>query len=253
MAKVINLTPGIDYGAKRLNRVARKIVSLAFRMGGTPVDYYRAVKCNYQFPDGHYCWDEVRQTPDINCPVCGGRGAYYIGPIKIPAIFIDNRNKIIRDKTGVKFNDDARLVVPPSIVPSILKHIDGGKNLQVLRDKFVIRNHLGEIDSIFYVDSEPKDTWLAGTLYYSFSIVVSRVNETNDTELYKEYEPTLFYNNPGEGDTEEILKQINEEILSLHKTVSVQNEDGYAGTESLVLDAETGQFITVSDLDEDWV
>lgn len=251
MAKPVNLTPGIDYGASRLNKVARKIVSLAFRMGGTPVDYYRAVRCNYQFPDGHYCWDDVRQTPDINCPVCNGRGAYYIGPIKIPAIFIDTRGNIIRDKIGVRFNDNARLVVPPSIFPSLLKHVDGGKNLQVLRDKFVIRNHKGEIDSIFYIEDEPKDVWLAGTLYYSFSIVVNRANESNNDELFKEYEPTLFYNNPGEGDTEEILRQINEEILSLKHTTEVQSEDG-ANLQKLALDAETGKFVNVDDLLDDW-
>lgn len=251
MATSVNLTPSIDYGAKRLNKIARKIVSLAFRMGGTPVDYYRAVRCNYQFPDGHFCWDSVRQTPDVECPVCGGRGAYYIGPIKIPAIFIDNRDRIIRDKYGVKYTDNARLVVPPSILPSILKHVDGGKNLQVLRDKFVIRNHLGEIDSIFYIQDEPKDVWLAGTLYYSFSISVSRAHESNTKEMYKEYEPTLFYNQPGSDDTEEVLRQINEEILSLKYTVKPTSEDG-ADLQKLALDAETGKFVDVDELLEDW-
>ena len=247
----VKLSPAIDYGAARLNKVARKIVSLAFRMGGTPVDYYRAIKCNYQFPDGHYCWDSVRQTPDIDCPVCGGRGAYYIGPIKIPAIFIDNRNNILRDKYGARFNDDARLVVPPSIFPSILKHVDGGEKLQILRDKFVIRNHKGEIDSIFYIQDEPKDVWLAGTLYYSFSIVVNRANESNNDELFREYEPTLFYNSPGSEDTEEVLRQINEEILSLKHTVNVDSEDG-ADTGKLALDAETGKFVNVEELLKDW-
>lgn len=248
----INLTPSVDYGAERLNKISRKIVSLAFRMGGSQIDYYRAIRCNYQFPDGRTCWNKVRQTPSVDCPVCAGQGAYYIGPIKIPAIFIDSRDRVIRDKIGLKFTDNARLVVPPSIGPAILKHVDGGKNLQILRDKFVIRDHTGKIDSVFYIDSEPKNVWLAGTLYYSFGIVINRANESDSDPIFKEYEPRLFYTDPPKS-TEELLNAINEDVLSMRNINGITSEDGTSTSgNEVVLDGETGDFIPLDDLEDEW-
>lgn len=251
MAKRVNITPSIDYGASRLNQVARKIVSLAFRMGGTPVDYYRAVQCNYTFPNGTSCWNPKLQTATVGCPVCGGTGAYYVGPVKIPAIFIDTRGNVVTRKHGLVYKDTARLVVPPIITPSIVKFApdgEGGEQLQLLRDKFVIRNHKGEIDSIFYINSEPKDTWLAGTLYYSFDIIINTPNESNTAPLVNEYEPKLIYHEQRE--SYEILADINEEILNLREVNDVSFEDG-RDAQSEVFDGEMGSFIPTSLLD-DW-
>lgn len=244
MAVPVKLTPPNKYGASRLNKVARKIVSLAFAMGGSLIEYYRASRCNYQFPDGTYCWNEDRQTATPECPVCGGRGMYYQPPIKIPAIFIDASGKPIRDKYGIVYRDSARLVVPPEIVPSILKHVDGGKNMQMLRDKFLIRDHNEKPVAVFYIESEPKDVWLAGTLYFSFEIIVNRVSESDADPIHKDYKPRLEYIEGGDMDTQRLLKEINEGILNMNDTII---EDGQTAKEA-IFDSEEAWFIEEGEL-----
>ena len=243
--KPIILQPSGNYKSSNLNKVARKIVQLAFNMGGFKTYYFRAVRCNYTFPNGETCWDPVRQTHNIDCPVCAGTGAYYPGPpIEIPAIFIDNRGNIIRDKYGVIYKDTARMVVPPIITPSYLKFgEEAGQKTFVLRDKFVIYNVDNEVDAIFYINSEPKDTWLAGTLYYSFEVVVSRPNESNEDPVKKDITPKLYYPK----DTEGLIKQINSDIAGL------ENQMGENKTESdVVIDGESGEVIPVDEINKLW-
>lgn len=158
-----------DFPAKRLYTISKAIVDKAFFMGGYKVNYYSANVCNYTFPNGKNCFDERTLSPTINCPVCKGTGVVYSQPIETLAIVIDNPNAPERKREGVILTDEFRLILPPEIPVKILKVENSGR-IFVARDKFDIFSSNGTFWTTFYVNSEPKDVWLAGMLYKSVRV-----------------------------------------------------------------------------------
>ncbi|MEM0332909.1 MAG: hypothetical protein QXX30_00400 [Candidatus Aenigmatarchaeota archaeon] len=164
-----------DFPAERLYKISKRIVDLAFFMGGYRVRYYEAERCNYVFPSGKNCFNEHTLSPSIHCPVCGGSGVVYREPIEIRAIAIDVQNKPQKRIEGIQFIDNLRLVVPAEVPVKLIKLESTGKMFYI-RDRFDIYSSKDDIWHSVFVSSEPKDVWLAGILYKSFTVNSSRLS-----------------------------------------------------------------------------
>lgn len=102
-----------NFPASRLYTISKKIVDMAFFMGGYKMLYYEANICNYRFPDGKLCFDTRTLNPSINCPLCGGTGVVYKDPKEIIGIIIDTQDAPQRKREGIILTDTFRLVLPP--------------------------------------------------------------------------------------------------------------------------------------------
>lgn len=164
-----------DFPSERLYKISKRIVDLAFFMGGYRVRYYEAERCNYVFPSGKSCFNEHTLSPSIHCPVCGGSGVVYREPIEIRAIAIDTQDKPQKRIEGIQFIDNLRLVVPAEVPVKLIKLESSGKMFYI-RDRFDIYSSKDDIWHSVFVSSEPKDVWLAGILYKSFTVNSSRLS-----------------------------------------------------------------------------
>lgn len=206
------------YGAERLHGIAKRIVDLAFFMGGSRGLFYKAVPCNYTFPNGQACYDSLRGTHSVECPVCRGNGVYYKDPVETQIIVMDSPQKLFRDKYGGIFTDSMRLSVPASIKPGILKLTQSGRTF-VAKDKFVVKTLNNDIWGVVYVESEPKDAFLGGTLYYTLEVTTHLVFSEEETKS----NPPVFYSDQ---QAAEILKQINKEVLGTEGDfISIENKN----------------------------
>lgn len=185
-------------------------------MGGYKVLYYEAELCNYRFPDGKACFDKRTLSPSINCPVCGGSGVVYKDPIETIAIVIDNPNAPQRRREGVFFIDNFRMVTKPEIPVKLLKLQEEGR-LFFIRDRFDIYSANGTLYTSVYVDSEPKDIWLAGMLYKSFKVsthylsartALGKEDVRFDNSSYTEVVESVNVLNARNEEIEDILKNI---------------------------------------------
>lgn len=205
-----------EYPSTRLYSIAKNIVEKAFFMGGYKVLYYEAELCNYRFPDGKACFDKRTLNPSINCPVCGGSGVVYKDPIETIAIVIDNPNAPQRRREGVFFVDNFRMVTKPEIPVKLLKLQEEGR-LFFIRDRFDIYSANGTLYTSVYVDSEPKDIWLAGMLYKSFKVsthylsartALGKEDVRFDNSSYTEVVESVNVLNAKNEEIEDILKNI---------------------------------------------
>lgn len=191
--------------AKNLHVISKKIIDLAFYMGGSQGLYYEPVQCNFVFPNGRQCWDEKRGSYDSECPICKGSGHYYKDPIEIPIIVMDSPNIPRKDnKLGIVYEDMMRISVPNSISPKIVNITNNG--LVVLAPaKFAIKDYDGKTWNILYMQGEPKDVYLAGTLMHTFEV---------GTNVYIQNEGVSDTRNVSfNPEKENILAKINEDIL----------------------------------------
>jgi hypothetical protein len=69
------------------------------------------------------------------------------------------------------------MVVKAEIPVKIIKHDSGTGRSFFMRDKFAIYTSAKNIWHSLYVDAEPKDIWLAGVLYKSFTAATHVVSE----------------------------------------------------------------------------
>lgn len=203
--------PQGHFHSTRLNAVSRKIVDLAFTMGGSPGKYFHAVKCNYVFPDGTPCFDRHRSDHNIDCPLCKGKGVYYDTPKEIPIIVSDSTNPMTSDKYGVTFDDRVSLSIPIYVNPRIIKVSKRGQ-MHVVKDKFAVYDHQSMQWAIFVMDSEPFEPYLAGELYRVIE-VTSQYTQNQDG---KYDEPKIYYNFK----EKELLEEINKDILSINNEVT---------------------------------
>lgn len=196
------------YGSKNLHIVSKRIIDLAFSMGGSEGLYYEPVQCNFVFPNGRPCWDEKRGSYDSECPICKGSGHYYKDAIETPIIVMDSPNIPKKDnKLGLIYEDIMRIAIPNTITPRIVNITNNG--IVILAPaKFAIKSFDGKTWNILYMQGEPKDVYLAGTLMHTFEV---------GTNVYIENPPAPADRPAFMGDSkkEDILKQINEDILSI--------------------------------------
>lgn len=207
--------------SKKLNAVSRKIVDLAFQMGGSPAKYFNAVKCNYVFPDGAPCFDEKRGDHSIDCPLCKGHGAYYDEPVDTAVIVADSVNPLSTDKYGASFEDSITLSVPISINPNIIEISNKGQ-MFIVKDKFAIYDYASKLWAIFMMDGEPNEPYLAGPLYR----IVSVVSQYTQVQKAETDTPKIYYN----VEDANLLSEINQDILQLNSYTqsgypAVQNEN----------------------------
>lgn len=232
--------PKGHFHSKKLNAVSRKIVQMAFTMGGSPGKHFRAVKCNYVFPDGSYCFDNLRSDHNIDCPLCGGNGAYYEQPTDIPIIVSDTTNPLDGDKYGANFQDTVTLTIPVEVDPSIIKVSKGGQ-VFIVKDKFAVNDHQSRLWAIFIMNSEPQEPYLAGPLYH----VVQATSQYTQRQDMTHDAPKIYYN----VDERELLAEINKDILT------IETGEGIEGVKTLepseVVVTNTG-IISAADLEDDW-
>lgn len=229
-----------NYGANKLNAIATKIVELAFAMGGSEGQWYRALQCNYVFPDGRPCYDPLRGSYSVECPVCGGTGAYYDKPQPCPIIIMDSPQQLDRDKMGSVLIDRVSVSIPAS-VPARFLEVNNNGRIMVLRDKLVVKTVNKKIWSVLYVDSEPQDPFLAGPLYHTINCISHLVFSETDIDNT----PKIFY----EPNARELIKEINEEYFKNLEIREVLHEN--LDNEEKILRGD-GKIVTPQSLLEDW-
>lgn len=201
--------PSKNYSSKNLHVISKKIIDLAFSMGGSQGLYYEPVQCNFVFPNGRQCWDEKRGSYDSECPVCKGSGHYYKDAVEIPIIVMDSPNIPKKDnKLGIIYEDAMRIAVPNTISPKIVNITNNG--LVVLAPaKFAIKDFDGKTWNILYMQGEPKDVYLAGTLMHTFEVATNVYIETAGVteERTVSIEPAK---------KQDIIQQINQDILGIN-------------------------------------
>lgn len=203
------LTLPTTTGANELNPLARKLVDLAFAMGGSKGRFYRAIQCNYVFPDGTPCFDKERASYNVNCPLCEGQGAYYEKPIDTPIVISDEPASLERDKFGVMLKNAVRVTVPIYIKPSITKVSHGGR-VYVLRDKFTLYDAAERMYMILVAVTEAKQPFVGGPLFHTLHATTQyAVNE----DLV--YEPPQVYIDNDEFDA---LADVNADVLQENGT-----------------------------------
>lgn len=235
--------PRGHFHSKTLNPVARRIVDLAFAMGGSPGRYFNSVKCNYIFPNGESCFNQERSDHSIDCPLCKGNGAYYEDPVEIPIIISDSTNPLSGDKYGATFDDRVSLTLPVYVDPSIIKVSKSGQ-LHVVKDKFALYDHQSKLWAIFIMSSEPFEPYLAGPLFRVVEVTSQYTQRQDDS-----YDEPKIYYNVAERD---LLQEINKDILTIndgeleeypdidHTNVLVTNEPNIT-----VID-------DITELEDDW-
>jgi hypothetical protein len=119
---------------------------------------------------------------------------------------------------GVAYIDSIKLVVKADIPVKIVKFEHTSGRSFFVRDKFQIYTSSNNVWHTVYVDSEPKDVWLAGVLYKSFEakshVVSTRVAEGNkDVQLSPVEEVMTSPQTIVQQDESEILKQIINSIV----------------------------------------
>lgn len=200
--------PAKRYSAKNLHVVSKKIIDLAFAMGGSEGLYYEPIQCNFIFPNGRSCWDNKRGSYDNECPICKGVGHYYKEPVEIPIIIMDSPNIPKKDnKLGIIYEDSMRIAVPNTISPKIVNITNNG--IVILAPaKFAIKGFDGKTWNILYMQGEPKDVYLAGTLMHTFEV---------GTNVYIETPSVTEDRNVSidEPKKQDIIQQINEDILNI--------------------------------------
>ncbi len=204
--------------SERLYKISSRIVERAFLMGGYKVKYFEAERCNFVFPNGKKCFDENTLSPSVDCPICSGAGVTYKPPIDTLAIAIDRPNKPRRESLGVLYIDSIKLVVKADIPVKIIKFENTNGRSFFIRDKFQIYNSSNKVWHTVYVDSEPKDVWLAGVLYKSFEakshVVSTRIAEGNkDVQLSPVEEAMTSSQTIVQQNESEILSQIINSIV----------------------------------------
>lgn len=218
---------GKYYSSDRLHNVSRKIVQLAFQMGGSPAKYFKARKCDYVFPDGTPCYDEQRGDANVDCPLCRGNGAYYEEPVDVPIMIMDSTNPLSQDKYGFNIYDTIQISVPIWINPTAIKVSNTGK-MFTAKDKFAVYDHSSNLWSIFIVNTETNEPYINGPLYHILG-VVSQYTETQDIGIL-EREPKFYF----KFTEKELLGEINKQILyenslATEEYPEITNEDIVVG------------------------
>ena len=208
--------------AERLHKISSKIIERAFLMGGYKAFYFESVRCNYVFPNGQSCFNKDSFSPAVDCPQCNGVGVIYKNPIETLVLAIDQSNTPQRQAEGVFFKDTIRMVVKAELPVKIIKHDSGTGRSFFMRDKFVIYTSAKSVWHSLYVDSEPKDIWLAGVLYKSFTAathVISKREAQGDLNLELSNIDKIMTNTPAENInnnpyfTEEKIEEIVKNIV----------------------------------------
>jgi len=197
------------FGANRLHNIAKHVVNLSFSMGGSEGYYYEAMQCNYVFPDGKPCYNKNRGSYSVECPICRGGGAMYKSPVATPVIVMDTPQNLYRDKMGAIFTDNVTVAVPSSIPLRFVELRDDGR-VVVMRDKLVIKTLNADVWAVLYVDSEPKDPFLGGTLYH----VVNMISHLVFKEITSNVSSGFSFT---DSEAAEYFKQANQEILGINK------------------------------------
>lgn len=209
--------------AERLHKVSHQIIERAFLMGGYKALYFESVRCNYVFTNGKPCFNPDSFSPSVDCPQCNGVGVIYKDPIETLVLAIDQPNNPQRQPEGVFFKDTIRMIVKAEIPVKILKHDSGTGRSFFMRDKFSIYTSAKNIWHSLYVDSEPKDIWLAGVLYKSFTAathVISEREAQGDLNLELNNMENIMTNTPAENInnhssfTEDNVEEIVKKIIS---------------------------------------
>lgn len=163
--------------AERLYKISSVIVDRIFLMGGYKALYFSAKRCNFVFPNGKPCLDNDTLSPSVDCPLCKGSGVIYDEPIETTVLATDQPNNIQRQNEGIFFKDTIKLIVKADLPVKLLKNDTGTGRIFLMRDKFSIYSSSNNIWHTVYVDSEPRDIWLAGILYKTFSAGVHVISE----------------------------------------------------------------------------
>ena len=116
--------------------ISQTIADAALQMGGSDIRWYKAIFCPYVRDDGNPCYNEDRGTSYIECPVCGGEGVIYASPRTIRAVYSDNSNNYVQDKSGGFIKGEKTLSLPRDLDVRLLKERDSMNARRLLRDKF---------------------------------------------------------------------------------------------------------------------
>lgn len=209
--------------AERLYKLSSVIVDRIFLMGGYKALYFSAKRCNFVFPNGVTCFNNDTFSPSIDCPLCKGTGVVYDDPVETTVLAIDQPNNIQRQNEGVFYKDTIKLVVKAELPVKLVKHDSNSGRTFVMRDKFSIYTSKDSLWHTVYVDSEPKDIWLSGILFKSFTAgahVVSDREALGDKDFELTNTEKLFANTPAENIqnnnifTEEGISQIINKIVT---------------------------------------
>lgn len=199
--------PSGYYPSSRLHPLSRKIVDLAFQMGGSPGRFFKARMCNYVFPTGKACFDELRNDYDVDCPICRGKGAYYDDPEEVPVIPMDAQNPLSQDKYGSAMEDRIQMSVPIWVNTNVVEVKQSG-GMYVVKDKLAVLDLNLQQWAIYTMDAEPFEPYLAGPLYRVVT-VTSQYTQRQDDNLERDVK---FYYRYQEKD---LLREINEDLLNL--------------------------------------
>lgn len=130
-------------------------------MGGSDIAWHKAIFCPYVRSDGSPCYDEMRGSPWIDCPICGGEGAVYAEPVIVKGIYTDKSDEFIPDGSGGFTRNIKSLSLPMGLDIKLLKPRHTAEaTRRWLRDKFQLLglycNPDGsrEVLETFYLDDD---------------------------------------------------------------------------------------------------
>lgn len=155
-----------------LFNISRLIGQSAIALGGSDINWYKALFCPYVRPDGSPCFDEVRGSPWSECPICGSTGTVWASPVFIKGIYTDNSNRYLPDGSGGFIVGDKTLSLPANLDITLMKPRKSNDSRRFLRDKFEMLGRCcnpdgsREVLETLYLEEDPvKPTINSGTIY----------------------------------------------------------------------------------------
>lgn len=152
---------------------SQMIADAALQLGGSDIRWYKAIFCPYVRDDGSPCYDERRGSAYIECPICGGEGVIYDSPQTIRAIYQDDSNNYIQDRSGGFIKGEKTLSLPPDLDIRLLKERNSqNSSRRLLRDKFELLGRCcgpdgsREVKEVLYLKNDVvKPTVSSGEIY----------------------------------------------------------------------------------------
>lgn len=240
--------PGGYYPSSRLNPLSKKIIDMAFQMGGSPGKFFKARKCNYTFPNGTACYDRLRKDADIDCPICRGKGVYFDVPIEFPVIVMDSVSPISQDKLTASLEDRIQMSIPIWVNTNVVEVNQKGE-MHVIKDKVAVMDLNMKQWAVFTVDAEPFEPYLGGPLYRVINVVAQytqRQDEGSDRN------PKFYYRYQ----ERDLLREINRDLYGDYADMEESSGTGIingGGSESFTYDNSAYNVVyRESDIVDDW-